>query len=244
VVYVGLTDGSVLRSTWSGTAWSALAALGTPRPGGAVSDIEVDRSNASRIWLTCSTVNGGRVFLSTDQGATWTDRTTTLPNLPINAIQLDPANPNRAWVGASLGVYQTTDGGATWSSFAASLPNAWVGDLVFHPYARVLRAATRNRGVWEIPVDGWLTQPICGRQWVGTLAANQTQRWFTFNWPATWHVVWTVMPTTPRPGAPEVTWRVEVERASAEFVTYWITVTNLTAAPVDFEGRYCILSFY
>ena len=41
----------------------------------------------------------------------------------------------------------------------ASLPNAFVGDLLFHPHARVLRAGTRNRGVWEIPVDGWMTSP-------------------------------------------------------------------------------------
>jgi hypothetical protein len=27
-------------------------------------------------------------------------------------------------------------------------------------------------------------------------------------------------------------------------VTYWITVTNLTAQPVTFEGRYAILSRY
>jgi hypothetical protein len=52
------------------------------------------------------------------------------------------------------------------------------------------------------------------------------------------------MPTTVRPGGPELTWKVEVERASAELVTYWITVTNLTPVPVNFEGRYCILSRY
>jgi len=27
-------------------------------------------------------------------------------------------------------------------------------------------------------------------------------------------------------------------------VTYWITVQNLTPDPVNFEGRYCILSRY
>jgi len=108
----------------------------------------------------------------------------------------------------------------------------------------LLRAGTRNRGVWEIPVDGWMVNPICGVQWVGTLNPNATQRWFTFNWPATWHIVWTVMPTTIKSGAPEITWSVQVERASAEFVTYWITVQNLTNIAVAFEGRYCILSRY
>jgi hypothetical protein len=48
----------------------------------------------------------------------------------------------------------------------------------------------------------------------------------------------------PQAGAPQVTWKVQVERANAEFATYWITVQNLTANPVTFEGRYCILSRY
>jgi hypothetical protein len=242
-VLVGLNDGRVLRTTWAGTAWGALAALATPRASATVSDIVVDPNNASRIWATYSTVGAGRVWRSDNGGTSWTDHTGTLPNLPMNAIQVDPRNGNRAWVGASLGVYQTTDGGTTWTSFAASLPNAWIGDLRFHPWARVLRAATRNRGVWEIPVDGWMTQPVCGVQWTGSLGPNQTQRWFTFNWPATWHVIWTVMPTSFS-GVPQLGWKVQVERASAEFATYWITVTNLTAATVTFEGRYCILSRY
>jgi hypothetical protein len=37
---------------------------------------------------------------------------------------------------------------------------------------------------------------------------------------------------------------VQIERADARFVTYWITVKNLTAQPVNFEGRYAILSYH
>ncbi len=243
-VLVGLTDGRVLRTTWNGSAWTAMTALTTPRSGALVSDIEVDPNTATRIWATYSAFGGGRVYRSDDGGATWTDHTATLPALPINAIALDPANASRAWVAADLGVFQTTDAGTTWTGFSSSLPNAFVGDLIFHQHARVLRAGTRNRGVWEIPVDGWMTQPQCGVQWTGSLTANQTQRWFTFNWPATWHVLWTVMPTSFRPGAPMISWNTQVERASAEYATYWISVTNLTPDPVTFEGRYCILSRY
>ena len=125
---------------------------------------------------------------------------------------------------------------------APGLPNSIVGDLVFHPHARALRAGTRNRGVWTVDVDGTLRDPIVGRQWSGTLGANQTRRWFTFNWPSTWHVEWTVMPTSPRSGGPQLDWNVEVERADSQRSTYWITVTNLTNASVTFEGRYAILS--
>ena len=80
-----------------------------------------------------------------------------------------------------------------------------------------------------------------GVQWTGHLNPNQSQTWFTFNWPATWHVVWYMMPTTLS-SAREVNWNVAVERASNDFVTYLITVTNLTAQPIDFEGRYAVLN--
>jgi hypothetical protein len=243
-VFVGTDDGRIYRTEWNGTSWTALTALTTPRTNATVSDLYVSPANTSRMWATHRTVGGGRVFRSDNGGSSWIDRTPALTRLPINAIEVDPENANRVWVAADLGVYQSTDAGANWTDFSNGLPNMYVGDLVFQPHARVLRAGTRNRGVWEIPVDGWMTQPTCGVQWTGSLVGNETRRWFTFNWSATWHVVWTVMPTTPRPGAAQVSWTVQVERASAEYVTYWITVRNLTPDPVNFEGRYCILSRY
>ncbi len=84
--------------------------------------------------------------------------------------------------------------------------------------------------------------PLVGVQFTGTVQANQTQRWFTYNWPAHWHVIWTVVPTTPKPGAPQINWRVRVERASCSYITYWISITNLIGSLVDIEARYAILS--
>jgi len=242
-VYLGVTDGRVFHTKWSGAAWPALTALTTPRSGASVSDLLVSASNVSRIWVTSTTIGGGRVFRSDNGGSTWTDCSAGLPNLPVTAIEVDSRNANRVWVAMDRGVSQSLDGGAHWADFSNGLPNAYVGDLCFHPHAWVLRAGTRNRGMWEIPVDGWMTAPVCGVQFTGSLAANQTQRWFTFNWPATWHVVWTVMPVTVGTAA-QITLTVQVQRASAEFVTYWLTVQNLTASPVNFEGRFCILSRY
>jgi hypothetical protein len=81
-----------------------------------------------------------------------------------------------------------------------------------------------------------------GVQYRGTVGANATQRVFTFNWAASQHVIWYVTPTTPKPGAPQLDWDTQVERASADRITYWIIVRNLTASPVDYEMRYAILS--
>ena len=81
-----------------------------------------------------------------------------------------------------------------------------------------------------------------GVQFTGTLGPNQTRRWFTFRWPQGWHVVWYMMPTTPQIGSPELQWDVAVERADPNYVTYWLTVTNLRATDVNFEGRYAVLN--
>ncbi len=81
-----------------------------------------------------------------------------------------------------------------------------------------------------------------GVQFTGTVAANATQRWFTFNWQPQLHVEWNVVPTSPRPGAPQIEWNVEVERSSATAVTYYIDVHNLTPVPVNIEARYAIMS--
>jgi hypothetical protein len=50
------------------------------------------------------------------------------------------------------------------------------------------------------------------------------------------------VPTSPRSGAPQVEWDVAVERASATHITYWITIRNLTPAPVDVEARYAVMN--
>jgi hypothetical protein len=81
-----------------------------------------------------------------------------------------------------------------------------------------------------------------GVQFRGTIPSGATYRWFTFNWPQQWHVIWYVVPTSPRTGAPQVEWRVEVERASADRITYWISIKNISPATADVEGRYAILN--
>ena len=80
-----------------------------------------------------------------------------------------------------------------------------------------------------------------GVQFTGALQPNQTNNWFTWGWNPALHVIWYVMPTTPKSGAPELEWTVRVERSNPTQTTHWIQVHNLTNMPVTFEGRYAIL---
>jgi hypothetical protein len=80
-----------------------------------------------------------------------------------------------------------------------------------------------------------------GVQFTGTLTPNQTQSWFTFNWPTSSHVIWEMMPLTPI-GTAKLNWSVAVEKGAGTVCTYWITVKNETANTITFEGRYAILN--
>lgn len=72
------------------------------------------------------------------------------------------------------------------------------------------------------------------------MPANQTVTWFTFNWPEYYFVIWEVVPTAPGNG-PQVTWQTKIERPSGAYITYWISVTNLTNQNVPIQGRFCIV---
>ncbi|MEA2821175.1 MAG: hypothetical protein QOJ86_3179 [Bradyrhizobium sp.] len=85
------------------------------------------------------------------------------------------------------------------------------------------------------------TFPFVGKQFTGTVAANASHRWFTFNWPAWQQVFWTVMPTTVDTANPQLRCSVEVQRSSGAFITYWITIANTTNVPVTFDARYEVL---
>jgi hypothetical protein len=79
-----------------------------------------------------------------------------------------------------------------------------------------------------------------GVQFTGTLAPNASANYFTFGWQPGWDVLWQIMPTSTGT-VPQIQWTVSTE-LSGTAITYWILVKNLTAATIDFEGRYAILN--
>jgi photosystem II stability/assembly factor-like uncharacterized protein len=148
-IFVGTIQGEVLRIDVDSGRWGAPTTLKKPRDGW-ISDLLVDPATPNRHWATFS--NPGAVFRSDDAGASWTDVTANLPSLPVNAIVTDPFDRDRVWVASDLGVFESTDAGANWSVFGTGLPNALAVDLLFYEPDRLLRVATRSRGVWEAAV--------------------------------------------------------------------------------------------
>jgi len=130
----------------------AYVALGMPESYYAV----VGNFPTGRIWLT-DVVGGTRTWTSLYKAQLDIDFTPTIKvlhaNNPVNAISIDPANPQTVYIGCNTGLFRTTDAGATWAAYNQGLPNVTIADLQFHGKKRLLRAATMGRGVWERSVD-------------------------------------------------------------------------------------------
>jgi hypothetical protein len=97
----------------------------------------------------------GRLWRTTDFGATWTsivgnDPAHRLPNVPIYVVKYDPVEPTTIYAGTQIGVYFTTDDGATWDRMGDNLPMVPVRDMYVAKNQDFIRVATYGRGIWEI----------------------------------------------------------------------------------------------
>jgi hypothetical protein len=155
-VYVGTGSGRLHVTTDGGTFWILINA---GLPNRAITDIAVNPTNENNVFVTVSGFgtpgSDGHVWMSTNGGGMWTDISGTmpsrLPNIPVNAIVLDPTSPTtEILVGTDLGVYRTRDGGTTWNPYNVGLPNVPVLDLVLKN--GILAAATHGRGVWTAKI--------------------------------------------------------------------------------------------
>ncbi|HSP34922.1 MAG TPA: hypothetical protein VLU46_11450 [Thermoanaerobaculia bacterium] len=139
MVFAGTTAGSIYNG----------AQRVHPRDGW-VSSIALDPTNASTMYATYAGFGGAHVWRSVDRGATWNAIDgTTLPDIPIHSIAVDPWRPTRLYLGTDLGVFATVDGGAHWTpeTFAPVVTEM----VVIGQGARgpALYAFTHWRGAWR-----------------------------------------------------------------------------------------------
>ncbi len=108
--------------------------------------------------------NAPHVYRSANGGASWTNISANLPNVPANGLVVDPNDANTVYVAMDSGVYVTTvvttcATANCWSLYGTGLPNAPATGLAAASGIPTgdgrtgeLRAATYGRGVWEIPL--------------------------------------------------------------------------------------------
>jgi photosystem II stability/assembly factor-like uncharacterized protein len=105
-------------------------------------------SGYSRKWMIGPEDHGvGHVYETTSGGASWSDVSGNLPDVPASDVVYERGN---LVVGTDFGVFTSADNGATWSRYGTGLPNVVIDQLTQDPNGNLV-AATHGRGVWTIP---------------------------------------------------------------------------------------------
>jgi hypothetical protein len=116
-----------------------------------VSDIAADPYQPARVFVTRGAFGLSRLYRSTTAGGPWAGVGTGLPNVPANAVAVDPLDGTRIFVGTDVGVYESSDGGDTFLPFSEGMPlGAVVTDLEIAASPHVLVAGTYGRGAFLV----------------------------------------------------------------------------------------------
>lgn len=148
---------------------------GSWSPGqGRVNVVVEDPTNPSVIYV--GGPNGG-LWVSRNDGSTWTPLTDYLPRIGIGAIAIDPKNTKTIYLGMgddeasdcpSIGIMKTTDGGLNWSTtglvFNAVNANYKVTDIIIDP--------ANSSILWASTSDGLYKSTDAGTSWNKTLTGN------------------------------------------------------------------------
>jgi hypothetical protein len=173
-IWAGITDAlasqpvNLMRSSDGGMTWqNKTPPLAAPLTG---TGIAVDPNDSNTVIAIFSGgLGGGAVWVTTDGGTTWTDRSAGLPGNPMNAVVYDGT---RLLVGGGqlfgsqyVGLYASTDLGATWTELDnGTWPVQVVTAIAVDPdNAQTILVATPGSGVnrttdggatWQIGVGG------------------------------------------------------------------------------------------
>jgi photosystem II stability/assembly factor-like uncharacterized protein len=160
LIYAATTSGRVYRLVRAGGSWTVTSLHAAPLPNRWIWDVAPLPGAANTIVVVMAGFGTGHVWqgvIPATGAATWTDISGTamnrLPDIPINALAIDPAAAGTMYVGTDVGVFRTTNGGTTWTLFSSGLPNCAVYDLKLHAPTHLLRAGTHGRGLWERRLD-------------------------------------------------------------------------------------------
>jgi hypothetical protein len=125
-----------------------------------VNSITVDPTNSNIAFITENGGAGSRVFMTTNDGLSWTNITGNLPAGNTYTLVTDPRSqpgsgaPNgRLYVGTDTGVYVSVDSGTHWTALGVGLPHVPVVDIEFSKTLETLVAGTQGRGAFEISTD-------------------------------------------------------------------------------------------
>ncbi|MBL7978978.1 MAG: T9SS type A sorting domain-containing protein [Bacteroidetes Order II. Incertae sedis bacterium] len=154
VIYVGTDDGQVWVTNNYAETWTNISA-GLPNRW--VTRIAVDPGDATAAVVTFSGLKfydpQPHVFRTLNSGVNWQNISSNLPDLPVNALAIDPLFPSNIFVGTDAGAFVTGNYGATWQPLGLGMPAMPVYDFKITPDRSFLIAGTHGRGMYKLPLS-------------------------------------------------------------------------------------------
>jgi hypothetical protein len=153
---VGLKNGKVYRTV---TGANPMTDVTGTIPAKYIARVAIDPNNSNTAYVTLSNYFGNstsHIYKTTNLSSatpTWTGVDgNQIPDVPVNAFVVDPADSNTLYAGTDIGVYRSVNGGTTWAPFSNGLPRVAVFDMAVQNTSRTLRIATHGRGMWELSI--------------------------------------------------------------------------------------------
>ncbi len=183
-VLVGTGGGNVYLTTnaSAGSGKAVFTNVSGNLPARAVTCVLINPSSKTTFYATLSGFGAGHVYETTNTGASWTDIGSTLPDIPVNSICLDPQNSNVLYIGTDVGVFFSPNNGGEWMPYGTGLPNTGIDFMQIQDSVRMLRAGTHGRSIWQVPLqdDGiGIVQPAQRTVW--TLGDTAIIQWHGFS---------------------------------------------------------------
>jgi len=153
-VMAGSADGYVHISLNGGSSWSLIS---SDLPVRWITRVAFDPIEEETIYVTISGFRWDEplphVFKSTDLGENWTEINGNLPEIPVNAIVINPLNNQNIIVGTDAGVYLTHDGGSNWENASGNMPQTPVVALRINPLTNMMYAATYGNSIYKVDLS-------------------------------------------------------------------------------------------
>jgi photosystem II stability/assembly factor-like uncharacterized protein len=156
-VLAGSSEGDVYRSESAIYAGASSYWVSTRPRAGFVTSLAFEPGSQDVVYATYAGFGNHHVWRSENYGETWEplDGTgpSSLPDIPVHSVAVDPGNVNLIYLGTDLGVFTSRDRGRSWAVENTGFANAvteWLAIGDGPGDTPRLFAFTHGRGAWRV----------------------------------------------------------------------------------------------
>jgi photosystem II stability/assembly factor-like uncharacterized protein len=154
IIYTGSDDGNVWYTDKGGLNWINIS---MNLPNRWITSVTADPFEENKVYVTFSGYRWDEyqphVLVSENNGQSWEDISSNLPEMPVNELIVDPSDTGYLYVATDAGVYFSENNGSSWNIAGSGMPIIVVNDLRLHNPTRMLYAATYGRGIYALNLD-------------------------------------------------------------------------------------------